>query len=737
MHSGQSLCAQCLASLSVHSPLSRDFIVLFIVLYSLTIAQDAQNPLLHYSHKTISLLSLGPQLSGISRSLEYPLQVFTLLHGNITKYDILSGWPDTWSIINLHDIKTTLQKRTTYLEAGLLLCHTHQDYTTLNLVYKTIMHLPAAPTRCSSIRTLMSTILAFVLLAPLTTAHSWIEEYQVISDNGSFTGPRGYSRGYVSRTDPTYNGFSMMWMLPSLDARNSDGTVRTRINNTDSLCHPAQRTSNYTATFPKLKVAPGDYVAMKYLENGHVSLPWNITGKPPGGGSVFIFGTTKPSDDEKIADVMQWNRAGTGGNGNGWLMTAQNFDDGRCHQINCGSISQQRQILQPNHVAEQPTSTVESWCENDLLIPKNVTAGTLTTYWIWQFGTEPNMDCNTPAGKDEYYTTCADFDVVDSSEMQKVAAEPAQSVPAAESNPQSVAVSDYKSRTAYTTSPSVILMNNGKISGPVTSVNSAFVSSCSAQASVISAASLGLWPEVYVPNSCEVISSFGTAAASANAATFDSAAASYTSGAESAYSVAFKAAGMAVPVRSPWSYSAVASTAAPAYTSAASPTGYESSSASTSSEAPVTSMPASSSTPAAGAGQSMTTVITVVTLTETLPINPSSSAMAPSAYSSSVAASLVPSAYSSSTSETTSSTPLATAYSPSSIPSSSVTASAYSSSSSSSLGGVIVSIPTISTVSGYAPIVAYNASATASVYKRSESGTRRSHPRNWFFGGQL
>ncbi|KAL9532778.1 hypothetical protein SMMN14_03573 [Sphaerulina musiva] len=451
---------------------------------------------------------------------------------------------------------------------------------------------------------LLPALFAFVLFAPLAVAHSWVEEYQLISDNGSFTGPRGYARGYVPRTDPTYNGFSNMWMLPSLDARNSDGTVRTRINDTDSVCHPAQRTSNYTATFPKLKVSAGDYVAMKYLENGHVSLPWNITGKPPGGGSVFIFGTTKPSDDEKIADVMQWNRAGTGGNGNGWLMTAQNFDDGRCHQINCGSISQQRQMLLPNHVAGQPTSTVESWCENDLLIPENITSGTLTTYWVWQFGTEPNMDCNQPAGKDEYYTTCADFDVVDSAEMEKVAAQPAQSMPAAESNPQTVAVSDYKSRTAYTTSPALILMNDDKISGPVPSADPAFVSSCSAEASVISAASLALWPEVYVPNSCEVISTFGTAAASAHAKVFDAAAASYTSGAENAYSEAFKAAGMAVPSRKPWSYSAVPSTgmpdAATEPTATATATGYGSSASSTSASGvlvtPISAAPSSSPT---------------------------------------------------------------------------------------------------------------------------------------------
>ncbi|EME46761.1 hypothetical protein DOTSEDRAFT_126883, partial [Dothistroma septosporum NZE10] len=294
----------------------------------------------------------------------------------------------------------------------------------------------------STFRQLIALASLICTLAPSVAAHSWIEEYQAISPNGSFVGARGYSRGYVSREDPTFNGNSEMWMLPSLDARNDDGTVRTRINSSDPVCHPAQRTSNYTSAFPKLKVSPGDFVAMKYLENGHNSLPWNITGKPYGSGTVFVFGTTQPSDDEKIADVMSWNTEGTGGNKNGFLMTAQNFDDGRCHQINCGSISNERQRLQPNHVADQPTSTVEDWCETDLQIPDSVKPGSLTTYWIWQWPTEPNKDCNTPAGKDEYYTTCADFDVV----ADKVANTPFSV--GAGGNPRSVAVSDYKSRTA-------------------------------------------------------------------------------------------------------------------------------------------------------------------------------------------------------------------------------------------------------------------------------------------------
>ncbi|EMC99914.1 hypothetical protein BAUCODRAFT_56205, partial [Baudoinia panamericana UAMH 10762] len=246
--------------------------------------------------------------------------------------------------------------------------------------------------------------LAALALLPSTFAHSWIEEFQVVGSNGSYIGDRGFPRGYVARTDPGYNGFTMNYLLPQAGVR---------IDSSDLLCHPSQRSSNYTnPAYPKIQVTPGSYVAMKYLENGHVTLPWNQLGKPTAGGTVFVYGTTQPSDAEKIADVLAWDKAGTGGNGKGFLMTAQNFDDGRCHQINCGNISVDRQTLFPDHVQGQPGSNVEQWCETDLQIPTSQVAGTLTVYWVWQWPTEPNADCTYPEGKDEYYTTCSDFEVV-------------------------------------------------------------------------------------------------------------------------------------------------------------------------------------------------------------------------------------------------------------------------------------------------------------------------------------
>lgn len=506
---------------------------------------------------------------------------------------------------------------------------------------------------------------AFALLAlvatlsPLTLAHSWVEEYQVISPNGSFVGERGYSRGYVPRTDPTYNGFSMMWMLPDSGMTNPDGTTRTRINSSDLLCHPGQRTANYTAKYPKLQVSPGDYVAMKYLENGHVSLPWNITGKPPGTGTVFIFGTTNPSEDEKIVDVLKWNTEGTGGNKRGFLMTAQNFDDGRCHQINCGSISEQRQMLKPNHVAGQPTSTVESWCETDLKIPENTKAGTLTTYWIWQWPTEPNRDCNNPAGKDEYYTTCADFEVVDSSVNQKIEKTPFSVGDGG--NPQSEAVSNFKSRTAYTSSPPIISMQGTKTVGKVAAIATNFASQCSADASVKSAATLTMWPQVFVPNTCSVVSTFGAAAASSAAAVYNKAASAYSASSSAAISSAYAAANLKVPKEIPWSEAPatqgqqVTATTAPASSAPA----YG---PSTSSAPVATSAPASYGSSSAAGSVEVTTITTVVVLTSTIPagqaVPSSSAASAPanSASTSSTSSASAPPAYSAPSSASSSST---------------------------------------------------------------------------------
>jgi hypothetical protein len=68
-------------------------------------------------------------------------------------------------------------------------------------------------------------------------------------------------------------------------------------------------------------VSPGDYIAMKYLENRHVTLPETIVRKPQGAGNVYIFGTSTPDANERLTEVMEWTQDGTGGEGKmvSWL----------------------------------------------------------------------------------------------------------------------------------------------------------------------------------------------------------------------------------------------------------------------------------------------------------------------------------------------------------------------------------------------------------------------------------
>lgn len=304
------------------------------------------------------------------------------------------------------------------------------------------------------------TITIALLLAPSVLAHSWIEQMQLISENGTYTGDPGYARGYVARTDPGFNGYSDKWQLPSPDY----DLGRTRINTTDLLCHPAQRTANYTSKYPKLQVAADTYIAMRYLENGHVTQPWIPAGKPAGSGTVFVYGTYSPAADEKIADVLQWTSDGKGGDGKGFLMTAQNFDDGRCHQPNGAPISITRQMTNTDGTPGQ-----ESWCETDLHIPQDSKTGaTLTLYWIWSWQTS-TMTEGAVCGKDEYYTTCADVDIVDSSLTVKKLFSASDVHVLAQQDPQPHAVSDYKSRTAFATTPNLVTTEGCSITSVTTS----------------------------------------------------------------------------------------------------------------------------------------------------------------------------------------------------------------------------------------------------------------------------
>jgi hypothetical protein len=248
------------------------------------------------------------------------------------------------------------------------------------------------------------------LLAPLASAHTWIEWMFNVDTTGTFTGAPGFPRGYSFRNDTAVDpNTAMVWELPDQEANILD--------NTQNLCKSTQLTPDNPTDLPlRLSAPPGGRIALLYQENGHVTLPQNIVGKPSNRGTVFIYGTTQPSDDEKLLDVhYQWTQDGTGGNGKGQLVAAQDFDDGRCYQVNTGNISTARQAEFPQAQYADITDPPQQgalWCQNDFVLPKTLKDGdTYTLYWVWDWPTLPN-DATAPIGVLQLYTTCMDINIV-------------------------------------------------------------------------------------------------------------------------------------------------------------------------------------------------------------------------------------------------------------------------------------------------------------------------------------
>jgi hypothetical protein len=245
-------------------------------------------------------------------------------------------------------------------------------------------------------------------------AHTWVEQLSVIAPNGTFVGAPGYPRGNVLRTASDFSDTTMTFLIPPSSRANV-----TLVLPSDKLCKDTQQERTQTAGSPRLQASAGDAVALRYQENGHVTLPWNQPGKPANRGTVYVYGTTKPKVGEKILDVHGiWNSDGTGGDGRGVLLSKQNFDDGRCYQINSGNISQARQQEYP-HQANQLMGA-DMWCQQDIKLPSTAPTSKLyTLYWVWDWPTLPGVDPTYPHGKTEIYTTCMDVDVM-ASTSQKI-----------------------------------------------------------------------------------------------------------------------------------------------------------------------------------------------------------------------------------------------------------------------------------------------------------------------------
>lgn len=257
------------------------------------------------------------------------------------------------------------------------------------------------------LRTSVAAALAAVAtLIASGSAHSWVEQLSVIAPNGTFVGAPGYARGNMLRQGGANIDKAMVYLLPP------DGRDPTQgISPSDTMCFPGhQQQATQTDGSPRLKAAPGDLVALRYQENGHVTLPQNQPGKPPNRGTVYVYGTTQSSPDDGFLDIFgKWNADGSGGNKKGKLLASFNFDDGQCYQVNGGQISTTRQKQFP-HTANQLMGA-DMWCQNNLALPKDAPSGKpYTLYWVWDWPTASGTP-GVPNGKNEVYTSCMDVDV--------------------------------------------------------------------------------------------------------------------------------------------------------------------------------------------------------------------------------------------------------------------------------------------------------------------------------------
>lgn len=296
---------------------------------------------------------------------------------------------------------------------------------------------------------------ALAACAPFASAHSWVQQIRNVDNNGNYVGDYGYARGFCPKGEPSCDpGIVNNWLLP--DPRTEPGLF---ISNKSLLCKATQRQPVQVdpANYPRLKAVPGMHIALRYSENGHVSLngtPSEDTNKwkPSKGGSVFVYGTTAPKEDEKLVDVLHWTQDGKGGDGRGILLGTNDFDDGRCYEANNSPIAAQRKAANPSYAMGQTGEGNGFFgipCESNVEFPKTAKAGQpYTIYWVWQWNTKPGIDPRAPEGKDEYYTSCIDVDVVDSF---STGLKKAYKYASPQQDDTTAAVNDWASRTAIYT----------------------------------------------------------------------------------------------------------------------------------------------------------------------------------------------------------------------------------------------------------------------------------------------
>ena len=236
-------------------------------------------------------------------------------------------------------------------------------------------------------------------LVCLANGHTWIEQLNLIDPTGNMVGEPGFSRGHIFRNDSAFN-----------DAAAQHQITGPTVSPNSPMCRDSQQQQQQQPNAgPVLQAPPRAAIALRYLENGHVTQKDIRPRKPANGGTVYVYGTSQPQPNDLLLDIHRvWNADGTGGDGRGKLLSTQNFDDGQCYQVNPAS-----QVYN-ERVAQFPQDPVgENWCQQDIALPDEATSGLYTLYWVWDW---PDMPDSSNGVNQELYTSCMDVQIADESD---------------------------------------------------------------------------------------------------------------------------------------------------------------------------------------------------------------------------------------------------------------------------------------------------------------------------------
>ncbi|KAG9256013.1 uncharacterized protein F5Z01DRAFT_533104 [Emericellopsis atlantica] len=218
-------------------------------------------------------------------------------------------------------------------------------------------------------------------------AHSWVEKiFRINPDTRQFLGSPAYARGGDFRALVPEGMTDDKWIyrLPPDGGWTGDENIN------------KQPLSAAIADM-ELDASPGDWIAIQHLENGHVTT--KAPGRPLNSGTLFLYGTTEPTDNDKIADIhLKWNADGTGGNKKGKLLATRNFDDLQCYEGRPPGTDDAFARTRASAIGTDPADSLP--CQADIQLPTDLEPNSrYTIYWLWDWPIldETKIDMNATA----------------------------------------------------------------------------------------------------------------------------------------------------------------------------------------------------------------------------------------------------------------------------------------------------------------------------------------------------